>query len=66
MNVTNKKLSSKDLQKFVDESYVDEKLQELMEEFRQTEVKTGIQDPVILSKIFDYLDAKFKDNVKLK
>jgi hypothetical protein len=60
-----RKIIGNTLQEFVDDAYIDEELQMLMERFRETEVRTGIQDPAILLEIFDYLDNKFKEKVRI-
>jgi hypothetical protein len=52
------------IQDFVDDAYIDAELQALMERFRETEVRTGVQDPIILLEIFDYLDNKLKTKIK--
>lgn len=59
-----KRQLTKIVQKFHDEAHEDPVLQELINEYTTTENLTGISDPIIMSKIFDYLDTKLQGDIR--
>ena len=54
------------LQIFTDESHSDPQLQTLIDEYIYNYNLTGIKDSLILTKIFDYLDANLQGRIRRK
>ena len=55
---------TKTIQEFHDGAYEDEKLQDLIHQLTVEEELTGVRNPVLLERIFDYLDLKLQNEIR--